>query len=152
MEPARIELRPGTPADWPHIARCHREAMGPHIEVAWGHFDAEAQRERLEASTDPTQHEIVLLEGRVIGCLWVRTHPDTLELVRLWILPEAQRRGIGGQLVARLCVRADAESLPVRLRVLCKNPARALYERHGFEVVGETETHFQMRRAPRPQA
>ena len=34
----------------------------------------------------------------------------------------------------------------MRLRVLQANPVRRLYERHGFAVVGETDSHFLMRR------
>ena len=42
-------------------------------------------------------------------------------------------------------MQAKQRGLPVRLRVLHRNRARHLYERHGFEGVGETETHWLMR-------
>jgi ribosomal protein S18 acetylase RimI-like enzyme len=37
---------------------------------------------------------------------------------------------------------------PIRLFVLKVNPARRLYERLGFQVLEETETHYVMRRNP----
>jgi len=82
-----------------------------------------------------------------VGCLWVRKHPDALELVRLYLLPEAQGRGIGARLVTTLCQRAARNGLAVRLRVMRVNQAQRLYRRLGFKVVGETETHFLMERA-----
>jgi GNAT superfamily N-acetyltransferase len=141
-----VQLRPGRREDLEFIRRVHREAMGPHVERVWGRWDEAAQRARILESTDPTTHEIILLGGEEVGCWWVRSHPDALELVRLWILPASQGRGIGSQLVARLCARADRAGVPVRLRVLKANPARRLYEHHGFRIHEETETHFRMRR------
>ena len=36
--------------------------------------------------------------------------------------------------------------MPVELQVLKVNPARRLYGRLGFQVTGETETHYLMQR------
>ncbi len=47
--------------------------------------------------------------------------------------------------------QARAEGVPVALQVLKVNPARHLYERLGFSVVGETAMHCLMRtEAPVP--
>jgi ribosomal protein S18 acetylase RimI-like enzyme len=144
-----VSLRPGRPDELGFIRRVHRAAMGPHIERVWGEFDEDTQRARLETSTDPEAHDIIELDGHPVGCRWVRRHDEALELVRLWLLPEAQGSGIGSGLVVDLLDEARAARLPVRLRVLKQNPARRLYERHGFRVVEETDTHYRMR-APAP--
>ena len=141
-----IDVRRADAADIEFLRRVHREAMGPHIVAAWGEWDEEAQRERFYGNSDPTTHEIIVCDGEDVGCQWVRTHADAFELVRLYVLPEAQGRGIGTQLVTRLCRRAARDGLPVRLRVLKVNPARHLYQRLGFEIVGENDSHFSMRR------
>jgi ribosomal protein S18 acetylase RimI-like enzyme len=118
--------------------------MRPHVERAFGPWDEEAQRRRFYQSTDPATHDIVELDGRPVGCQWIRQHPGALELVRLYLLPEVQGRGIGTQLTAQLCERASRSGLVLRLRVLRVNPAERLYRRLGFEVVGETESHLLM--------
>lgn len=118
--------------------------MRPHVERAFGVWDEAAQRTRFDETTDPAAHEIVALDGRPVGCQWVREHPDALELVRLYLLPEVQGKGIGTGLVRRLCERAARSGRVVRLRVFRVNPARDLYLRLGFGVVGETETHLLM--------
>lgn len=143
-----IRLRPATADDLAFIARVHRASMRPHVERVYGAWDDAEQRARLEASTDPATHEIVELAGEPIGCQWVREHPGTLELVRLYLLPEVQGRGIGSQLLAQLCARADAERVGVRLQVLRGNPAQRFYARHGFELASESSTHFAMARKP----
>lgn len=43
-----------------------------------------------------------------------------------------------------LLQEAFDQYLPVRLRVLKVNPARRLYERLGFKVVEEADTHYLM--------
>jgi hypothetical protein len=39
---------------------------------------------------------------------------------------------------------ADADGLPVAPQGIKINPARRLYERHGFRATGETDTHYLM--------
>jgi len=55
---------------------------------------------------------------------------------------------LGAALVRGVTAVADVRGLPVRLQVLKINPARRLYERLGFVVTGETETHDLMARPP----
>ncbi len=145
MSETRHALRPATPGDLDFIRRVHAEAMRPHIERTWGAWDEADQRRRLLETTRPESHEIVEVDGEPIGCRWVRAHPDALELVRLWLLPSAQGKGIGAALVRDLLAAAARVRLPVRLRVLKVNPAQRLYRRLGFEDAGEIETHFRMR-------
>ena len=64
---------------------------------------------------------------------------------KIELLPEFQRKGVGTVLMKRILGEAQVRRIPVRLQVLRTNtPARRLYERLGFTVSGETETHFQM--------
>lgn len=145
-------MRPATSADLDFILRVHAEAMRPHIERTFGTWNGAEQRARLLETTRPETHEIVELDGEPVGCLWVRPHADALELVRLWLLARAQGKGIGTALVRDVLARGARVRLPVRLRVLKVNPAQRLYRRLGFEAVGETETHVQMRHTLQPPA
>jgi GNAT superfamily N-acetyltransferase len=122
--------------------------MRPHVERTWGAWDEADQRRRFDETTDPTTHEIVLLGDEPVGCQWVREHDDSLELVRVYLLPEHQGRGVGTRLVARLRRRAADAGLPLRLRVLRESPARRLYARLGFVETAETEWHVEMEATP----
>ena len=147
MDAPQITLRAGDARDLEFLRRVHREAMRPHVERAFGVWDEAAQRRRLYETTDPAMHEIIELDGRPVGCQRVRQHPDALQLVRLYLLPEVQGKGVGTELVNRLCERAARSGLVVRLRVFRVNPAQNLYLRLGFKVIGETKTHLPMERA-----
>lgn len=148
MSGPALRLRPGREADLEFLRRLHRDAMRPHVERAWGAWDEADQRRRFDDSTDPRAHEIVLLDDEPIGCQWVREHDDAIELVRMYLLPAHQGRGIGTRLVSALRRRAAEAGRPLRLRVLRENPARRLYARLGFAETAETEWHVEMEAAP----
>ncbi|MDJ0973705.1 MAG: GNAT family N-acetyltransferase [Planctomycetota bacterium] len=144
-EPTDIRLRPGTEDDLDLLREIHHGAMRPHVEATWGVWDEAAQEARFRATTDPLAHEIVEDAGEPVGCQFVRVHADALELVRIYIHPDHQGRGIGTALIRRLCASAASQGKAVRLRVLKTNRAQTLYARLGFLVEDETETHLMMR-------
>jgi ribosomal protein S18 acetylase RimI-like enzyme len=71
-----------------------------------------------------------------------------IELVQLYIAKEFQRHGLGTELLKRLFVEARKSNLPIRLRVLAVNPAKAVYERLGFVVVETTRERYFMEWLP----
>ncbi len=144
MTPDSVQLRSASSDDLEFLRTVHREAMRPHVERAWGAWDEASQRDRFTRSTDPSTHQVIEVAGAAVGCQWIRRHADSIELVRLYLLPHAQNKGIGTLLVRRLLDEAREAGQPVRLRVLKVNPARDLYRRLGFTVTGETDTHYQM--------
>lgn len=90
----------------------------------------------LEATTDPSRHDVVFdMLGQVM-----ENHPTD----PVWYLPfvgvdpTRQGRGIGAELVRAGLARADADSLPAYLEASTPRN-RALYERLGFEVLGEIQ-------------
>jgi ribosomal protein S18 acetylase RimI-like enzyme len=71
---------------------------------------------------------------------------DFLDVIAL--SPEAQRRGIGSQLIRELMEDARARGVPMRLSVLLNNPARGLYERLGFRVTRVEHPRIKMQWSP----
>jgi len=67
--------------------------------------------------------------------------------------PESQGQGLGSAILRPALVRADRDGMPAYLEATTERN-RALYERHGFVVIGRLEvpdgpTMFQMWRGPR---
>jgi ribosomal protein S18 acetylase RimI-like enzyme len=64
--------------------------------------------------------------------------PGCLHLVELQVHPDERKRGAGGALLRAVEEEARARGVgSVSLTTTTDNPARRLYERHGFAVVGE---------------
>jgi ribosomal protein S18 acetylase RimI-like enzyme len=69
-----------------------------------------------------------------------------LELHTLCIAPEYQGQGTGTAVIRQIVNDAQGQEREVLVSVLKPNrAARALYERLGFVIIGETGHHYQMR-------
>jgi GNAT superfamily N-acetyltransferase len=95
---------------------------------------------------------------RTFMTLTEQQHPDGrahLYLVFLGVAPDAQGRGLGGELLRDRLSRADAAGVPAYLEASSPH-SRPLYERHGFRVTGDPITLpdgpplWPMWRDPRP--
>ena len=122
-----------------------RQAMRPYVEATWGWDDAD-QLARFKASFEPSLRQIIELGDQPIGMLHVDVAGSPVRLLNIQLLPAFQRQGHGTALIGALL--RQAKERPVWVQVLKANPAKALYQRLGFRVIGHTETHWQMLRDP----
>ncbi|WP_367874070.1 GNAT family N-acetyltransferase [Luteolibacter sp. Populi] len=141
--PAGLLRRAATDADLGFLWELHVLTMRDYVEQTWG-WESLWQEENFRKFFDFTVMEILEVDGEPVGAISVEDQEDRLYLRNIEIHPAWQNRGIGTVLVTEFIELARAKSLPARLQVLKVNPARRLYERMGFELCGETETHFLM--------
>ena len=136
-----------TPDDWATWRRLRLAALSdaPHAFGAqltdWtGGGDLE-ERWRSRLGIPGSHNVVVLLDDRGVGMASGVPTSDVgvVELISMWVAPDARGRGVGDALVReieRWSLAAGARV--VRLSVAEGNgPAAALYERHGFRYTGE---------------
>ena len=140
-------LRQATQDDYAFLFHLHQASMKDYVTQTWG-WDEVVQQTLFRERFEPAHVQIVVVDGRDVGALAVKQEPDTLVLANLQILPDAQKQGLGTAIISSLLLQARQLSVLVSLQVLKVNPARKLYERLGFTVIGETATHYLMRTAP----
>jgi ribosomal protein S18 acetylase RimI-like enzyme len=143
----KVKLRPATPGDAEFLYQLLRATMRDYVEQTWS-WDEDWQRAYFDMHFDPAQNQVIVLNGRDIGVISAERREDDIHLSSIYILPAYQGRGIGTQLINDLLAEAFRQGLPVSLRVLKVNPARRLYERLGFVVVDEMDTHYIMKVTP----
>lgn len=141
-EPA-VRLRPATEADLPFLLDLRRQTMEPHHAAMGIVQSADEQEARVRSHFDAAQ--VVECGGERVGLWKVLRDPAGWRLVQVQIVPAHQRAGVGSMLVASLVAEGRAAGVPVVLSVLKRNPARRLYERHGFVVVDEDGLSYRMR-------
>ncbi len=140
-----VELRPVVLADYEFLRGLQEAAMRPHAEKTYGVWDADLQRERFKQRFDPAQMQVIVVDGVDAGMLQVEERTEEVFIPAIWLLPAYQGRGIGTRLLRGVIDAAAAQGKPVALRVLKGNMgARSLYQRLGFGVTGETDTHYIM--------
>ena len=104
----------------------------------------------------PGDTAVIALEGGFpVGAAWFRVFPSgepgygfvdeaTPELA-IAVVPSKRGLGIGDELLKALLEKAQAAGYSrISLSVEPGNPARKLYERHGFQVVSEGEDAWTM--------
>jgi ribosomal protein S18 acetylase RimI-like enzyme len=143
-----MSIRPATPADTPFLRQLHHRAYRDVVVRQFGSWDEAAQDGWFEKGLAEADFGVVEEQGQAIGTVGLKDFPDRVELVELQLLPEWQGRGLGTALLRAELERAQRLDKPVRLRVLLENRARSLYERHGFAIVGQTDTHYLMEWKP----
>lgn len=135
------EVRQATPGDRDALYRIKREAFRPYVEQLRG-WNEEFQERRFRENYDHTRTQAVLVHGHIIGYLRVSERESATFIDDIEIVPDYQGKGIGTALINNIV----AQGRRVELDVLKANvDARRLYERLGFRVTGETETHYRMR-------
>ncbi|QMU77394.1 GNAT family N-acetyltransferase [Streptacidiphilus sp. PB12-B1b] len=142
-----VELRVLESDDWP-IWRELRQAALAEAPYAFGSTLAEWQgagdredRWRARLEIPGALNVVALVEGRPAGMVSgvpAGQGEDSVELISMWVGPQARGRGVGDCLileVERWAAQRGATSL--RLSVMPDNlRAAALYERHGFTDTG----------------
>ena len=142
--PMNITLRPATSEDFPFCEAIYFTEMD-QIMTELG-MDKARHRETFKAGWSSAQVQVIQLDSRDIGWMQTWPEPDSLYLSQLFIEAPSQNRGIGAQILARLLRQTDAQGVPTTLSVVKSNPARRLYERHGFRLTHEDKRKFYMRR------
>jgi RimJ/RimL family protein N-acetyltransferase len=160
--PHGLAIRAPSEDDLEELFRLHVDSLKESIAATYGWDDAD-QRQRFWAAWEMRKHQRLLVDakprGETIVAAWhVEQREDRSPkehfLTFVEVAPVHQGKGIGTWIVDRFVEEAFRANADATLRVLKVNPrARALYERLGFAVDGETATHFDMRRhiAARPK-
>lgn len=129
-----LKKRPATNEDIKWLEPLYESLMRPYVELthSWDntlfkkHFNSE-------------KIAILQVNNQDLGALKVEYLDECIYLADLIIASDFQNKGIGSSILKSLIIEAKQKSLPVRLKVLKGNPARNLYERHGFRLIEDQE-------------
>jgi len=135
-------------SDVPAITQIYRHA----VETSVATFDTEAPGETFFAEKFGQMielgHPVLIAEeaGKVIGYAYASTYRPrpayrfTAE-DSIYLAPEAQGKGLGGQLLARLLEESRAFGFKQMLAVITAERANSirLHEKHGFRLIGRYE-------------
>ena len=124
-----------------------KAAFREYVEQVWG-WDEEKQRKLHDRRFATQDFCVINLDGEDVGIMSVALKPDSVFVNQIYILPERQTQGIGRKCMSIVVQEGNKLNLPVRLRVLKVNHrAVAFYERLGFTITDDTDTHFLMQKA-----
>ncbi|HEX8160822.1 MAG TPA: GNAT family N-acetyltransferase [Pyrinomonadaceae bacterium] len=154
----RVGLRPVAPEDAEFLLDVYVSTRADEMALvdwddatkrAFLRSQSDAQRAEYGARFPGAQYDVIVVDGRDAGRLWVGRDEETIRLLDIALLPWAQGRGVGSALVLDLIEEARASGKKLRHMVFVMNGgARRLYERLGFvifEEVGGAYLHMEWR-------
>ena len=156
-EVAVVTLRPVGPGDEDFLFRVYASTRVEELApLPWTAEQKEAfLRQQFQAQSidwgknyGGAEFSIVEVDGVPAGRFYVDRDHDEIRLVDIALLPQFRRAGIGTGLIRELLAKAQAQGVPVTIHVEVFNPARALYERLGFENVEDRGVYLFMRWRP----
>jgi len=154
--PSSVTLRPVAAADEPLLleiyasTRAEEMAMVPWTaeqQEAFVKMQFTAQQEHYKKIEPAANHDIIMLNGRPVGRLYVARTKDRIEIMDITVLPQNRNAGIGSILVKALMGEAEI-GRPLRIYVENFNPSLRLFERLGFKAVAEEGFHLRMEWVP----
>ena len=140
-----LEPMPKDPDTFEFAFRAKKEALGPHVAVKWG-WDDERQRRVHSEKWAAKRFFRILVDGEAAGTVAIDESSSHIQFGEFYLLPPFQRKGVGGKVLASVIEQSAQKHLPIRLECLKWNPALSLYERAGFVVTRENDTHYFMER------
>jgi len=141
-----IQLVKAVEEDKPFLLQLRKTTMVEHLESE-GIFLTDEEHVIRTGENFDCAH-VITIGGQRIGLAKYKETVDCLEIMQLQILPEYQGVGIGRRLMESFIETAVSHRKPLTLTVLKQNPAKRLYERLGFNVVGDDEHEFHLRLNP----
>jgi ribosomal protein S18 acetylase RimI-like enzyme len=139
-----VELRAAEPADEPFLRAVYASTRADELtRVPWTDEQKRAFTDQQFTAQDAyyrehyqgATYDVILVEGKPAGRLYVARWAEEIRIMDIAILPESRGAGAGTRLLEALLAEAAAAGKSVSIHVEALNPAMRLYERLGFRAV-----------------
>ncbi len=141
--PTRTCLRPATLADEEFLlglytsTRADLAVLPAELRVGLVRQQYVAQDAHYRQSNPDASFDVVEVDGRPAGRLYVDRRADDVRVIDISLLPEHRGDGIGTALIRAVQDEAAAAGRSVSLHVALGNRAGRLYERLGFRLAAD---------------
>lgn len=110
----------------------------------------EAQQNHYAEKYPAANHDIIYVDDKAVGRVYVARMGDEIRIVDLTLLPLHRGNGVGTYLVTQLKSEANTTLRPLRIYVETFNRSLKLFERLGFSQVAPHGMHILMEWMPVP--
>lgn len=117
-------------------------ALPPEVREARLQSLFEASERQYRAAYPLADFEILLIDGAPAGNIYVDRGDDAYVLIDISLSPKSRNQGTGTAVVGNLIEEAGRLALPVRAQVQKFSPASRLWQRLGFERVGDDGLYY----------
>lgn len=105
----------------------------------------ELQRREYDSRFPSAEYDVILIDDKPAGRIWIGTDDDEIRLLDIALLPEFQNQGVGTFLLSLLIEEATRANKRLRHMVFVhNNEAHRFYERLGFLVIEDLGAYKHM--------
>ena len=107
-------------------------------------WDDKIQKEKTlnELHKNLQNMRIIIADNKDIGVTTFEETEDYFRVGLIMIHPDYQRKGIGTDIISKYIKTAKENNKRIIIKTYRENPARNLYERLGFKIYNEDNTHI----------
>ena len=155
--PFGITLRPAGSGDRDFLLQVYASTRDEELQLvdwdddqksAFVRMQFEAQDGYYREHYHPATFDVIEVDGRHVGRLYVARWEDEIRIMDIALLPEYRGKGIGTQLLRELLEEGAHTGKRVSIHVEKDNPALSLYVRLGFIPVGDRGVYLLMEASP----
>jgi GNAT superfamily N-acetyltransferase len=152
-----VSLRPEEPGDEGFLFEVYASTRAEELaltnweqpmRLAFLNQQFNAMRRGYRSMFPEGEFSLICLDGQPVGRLVINRSPAEIRVVDIVLLPANRNRGIGTQLIRRVCAEAVGVGKPLRLSVLINNRAGHWYRRLGFALNEERGIYDEMEWRP----
>lgn len=157
MAQRKLSLRPITDDDLPFLNQLYHSTRDYEMaQVDWSKeqkeafltMQFEAQHRHYQVYYADADFDIIELEKKPIGRLYLERREEEFRIVDIALLPKYRGRGIGSYFMKKVMGESAEQGLPVRIHVEHDNPAMRLYLRLGFTQIDTNGVYHLMEWMP----
>jgi ribosomal protein S18 acetylase RimI-like enzyme len=138
-----------TQEDYDFIYNLNKTNMEDYVIETWGNWNEDFQRDFFSRYLQTLEFQIIVIKDKDVGIVAFSRNKTSINIDEIQLLPEYQSRGIGTLILSDIIASAQKAKIEITLRVLKVNYiAQKFYDKLGFEKIGDTETHFLLKRKP----
>lgn len=142
----RYELQIANEGDKPWLDDLRRVVYKDLMIATFGTFDEERHQRHCKECWEQRNINIVKIGAASAGMIQLAENVDSIELCEIQLHPNYQGKHLGQTLLQEVIARSIASGKKLVLSAGLKNVrAKAFYERLGFRVTGQNDTHYHMR-------
>ena len=138
-----MEFRKCKYSDADYILKLKELCIKWYIEIIYG-WNTEVQREKTihELQKHKDDMRILIKDGKDIGVTTFYEENNQYVVGLIMIHPEYQGEGLGSKIIKEYIDLAKKSNKKIKIKVYKENPAKRIYERLGFKIYNEDDTHL----------
>ena len=153
MSEISITLRPAAREDEPFLIEVYASTRMEELDLtqwdqaqraAFIDMQFKAQRHHYQANFPQAEYQVILLDGKPVGRLYIARLDRTIRILDITVLLPRRSAGIGTTILNAILKESEETAKPVQIYVESFNPSLRLFERLGFRKVDSSDYNFLM--------